>query len=146
MAGEVAEQVTPQIAGHADERVVGDPACKPPKEIVGRDQPAEQGERDPDNGRLLIGQDVDQELDAILGADRTSDRGQHGAEDDAVGYGSLPDITKNEGKRAAGVVTQIGHAFTNSFIHGDLHGDALPVRRNNAENPESYPAVGDNFF
>jgi hypothetical protein len=31
-----------------------------------------------------------------------------------VGDGSTPHITKNESERATGVITQIGHARTNS--------------------------------
>ena len=50
MPGQMAEQVAPQIAGHADEGEARDPAGDPPKQIVGGDQPTQQGECDPDAG------------------------------------------------------------------------------------------------
>ena len=60
MAGQMAEQVAPQIAGHADKGEIRDPASDAPQKIVSGDQRAEQDERRPDAGGVVIGKHVDQ--------------------------------------------------------------------------------------
>ena len=111
MPGQMAEQVAPQVAGDADEGEIRDPARHPPQQIVGRDQRDEQEKRRPDAARLRFGQRVDQELHAVLGADRAGHGGEHRGQDDRMRHRPQPDIAKDEGKRTGGVTAKIVHAY-----------------------------------
>ena len=70
-----------------DEGEARDPAGEPPQQIVGGDQRNQEAQRDPDAcaGRPDARQRVDQIFDAVLRADRTSDRRQHRRQDDGMG-------------------------------------------------------------
>ena len=114
MAHQVAEQVAPQVAGDADEGEIRDPARDPPQQIIRGDQRAEHKERRPRAGGIVIGQHVDQEFDAVLGADRACHRAQHRGEDHRVRQRPQPDIVKDEGEGTGGVIAKIGHAYQNS--------------------------------
>ena len=115
MPGEMAKQVAPQITGNADESEICDPARKPPQQIVGGDQRCEQAESNPDAGAVVVGEDVDEMLDAVLGADRADDGAENCGEDDGMGDWPLSHVTKDKGEGAAGVITQIGHASSISI-------------------------------
>ena len=114
MAHQVAEQVATQVASDADEGEIRDPARDPPQQIIGGDQCAEQDERRPYAGIVVVGQHVDQKLDAVLRADRAGHRTQHRGEDDGMRQRPQPDIVEDEGKGTGGVIAKIGHACRNS--------------------------------
>jgi hypothetical protein len=63
----------------------------------------------------MVGQHVNQKLDAILRADRAGNGAKNRDENNGMGDWSLPHVTKDKGKRATGVITQIGHAYSISF-------------------------------
>ena len=114
MARQVAEQVAPQVAGNAGEGEIRDPARHPPKQIIGSDQRAEHQECRPHSGGIVIGQHVDQEFHAVLGADRACHGSEHRGEDDRMGKRPQPDIVKYEGEGTGGIIAKIGHACRNS--------------------------------
>ena len=127
MAHQVAEQIAAQVAADTDEGEIRDPARDPPQQIIGGDQRAEQEERRPHPGGIVIGQHIDQKLDAVLSADRAHHRDQHRGQDDRMRQRSQPDIAKDESEGAGGVFTEIGHACLNS---------ACECRRPPRPNPE----------
>ncbi len=111
MAAQVAEQIAANVPGHLDKGLDADPAREPPEQIVGRDQRDQQSECEPygGGGGVAAGQRVHQEFDAVLSADRTGDRHQHGGEDHGVGYGSPLQITDKERNRTVGEIAEAIH-------------------------------------
>src|SRR5262249_59965581 len=110
MTGQVVEEVAPQIAGNADERGVRDPTGQSPKQVIRRDQRHHECEGGPYACPESIAcQGIDEELDAVLGADRTADRGQHREEYGAMGNPAPTDEPEYERDGGVGVSTDITH-------------------------------------
>ena len=101
MAHQMAEQIGPDVAGIGDDGPARDPPGDAPGQVVAGDQRDQQAKGEPNlvvagrSGR----QRVDQELDAVLRADRAAcgdhDRGNH----QAVRPGPRPDIVPDKGQR-----------------------------------------------
>ena len=111
MAGQVPEQVAPDVAGDGDEGEIADPACESPQQIIGGDQRAEQDEGRPHAGIDAVRQGVDQKLDAVLRAHRTGDGAQDRGEDERMGQRALPNVTKDKGKGTGSIIAKVGHAL-----------------------------------
>ena len=102
MPRQVAEQVTAQIASHADEREACDPPGQPPQQRIAGDQRHQNKEGIPRRHRAVdVGQCINQALHAILRADRTSDCGEHRRQNRGMGERPLADIVPYEQNRAA---------------------------------------------
>jgi hypothetical protein len=99
-----------QVAGDGDKREVRDPARQPPQEIIGGDQRAEQDKSCPHAGGGALRQRIYQILHAVLRADRTGNGCQYRCKNDRVSDRAPTHVTKDEGKGATGVITEIGHA------------------------------------
>ena len=95
----MAEQVAPQVAGNADERVISDPGSDPPQQIVGGNQGAEQAKCSPCRRILAARERIDQELYAVLGADRAAYGCEHRAQNSGMRNRSQTDVAKNERER-----------------------------------------------
>src|SRR6202171_5046523 len=145
MAHQVAEQVAPQVAGDTHKGEIRDPARDPPQQIIGGDQRAEQDERRPYPGIVVIGQHVDQKLDAVLGADRARHRDQHRGQDDRVRHRPQPDIMKDEGEGTGGIIAKIGHAYQNS-ARECWRPPQVRTQGHNAGNSQTYHPPAQKFF
>ena len=86
VAGQMAEQVAPDVAGHRHECIGSRPAGDAPEQIVGGDQPAQQGEGLPETDRFLRSDrdNIDQVLHPVLGRHGAGHRHQHGKQDREV--------------------------------------------------------------
>src|SRR5487761_90042 len=109
VTGEVAEQVAADVAGDDDEGAARNEAADAPEQIVGGDQGDEQREGLPNMGARACRQRVDQELDAVLLADRTADGAEHGEENGGVRYGSFDDVAPKESDRPQSIGGQFIH-------------------------------------
>ena len=112
MPGEMPEQVAPQIAGDRDQRRARYPPCKPPQQIVRRDQGRQQQKSQPDVEVVSCRaprQDVDQELDGELRPYRATDRGDHRDPDDRMSDGTRLHVARHERQRTIGIPADIFH-------------------------------------
>src|SRR5262249_24609156 len=111
MAGEMAEEVSPQVAGNADERRMGNNTGEAPQPAIRRDEGNEQPERRPYVVRAIAGarQSVNEQLDAILRANRACDRGQDRDQDSGMRSRTLRDEPKCESDWTVGVPTDIAY-------------------------------------
>src|ERR1700730_11277907 len=106
------KDVAPQITGHAHKCEARGPARDPPKEIVGCYQRHEKKQRQPyaAAARGARRQPIDKKLDAVLCADRTSNRTNDRAQDNDMRRKPLTEIAQHECERAIRVSREIVHA------------------------------------
>jgi hypothetical protein len=112
VSSKVAEQVTPQVASHADKGRARKPACYPPQEIVGRNQTREKNKCPPVGGGLrerASPEDVNEDLHSVLRRDGTADSGDHRDHNNGVGRLSPEHVMAKKGERMMRVTAQIGH-------------------------------------
>jgi hypothetical protein len=77
------EQIDPQIAADLDKGSRGDPAAKPPQQIVAGDKREQHSDRRPQfPAAATVRKSVDEIFDSVLRANGTADRGQHRSDDD----------------------------------------------------------------
>ncbi len=107
MARHVAKQVAPQIAGNFDECRARDPACRTPKQIVGRNQQPKQQKSQPDAMRQPRRQAVDKELDPVLRADRAEHRRGDGCHNDRVSAPARPHVMVDKRKRLTRIARKV---------------------------------------
>src|ERR1035437_8348330 len=107
------KDVAPQIARHSHKCETRGPARDPPKEIVGCYQRHEKNECQPYVAAAVRGarrQPIDKKFDAVLGAYRTSNRGNNRGQDNDMRCKPLTEIAQHECERAIRVSGKIVHA------------------------------------
>src|ERR1700688_4658659 len=94
------EYIAPEISRDADECETRGPAGDPPEKIIGGDARHEKSECQPYPARVRRArrQAVDQILDAVLRAYRTSNRGNDGRQYHDVRCETLAQVAQYEGK------------------------------------------------
>src|SRR4029077_16047420 len=114
VAGQMAEQIAPQIAGDAHEGEARDPAGKPPQQIVRGDQANEENEREPNtlSGGRTPRQRINKIFHTVLSCDRATDCREHGSEDHGVADRAQPHIPKNKRDRTIDVAGSLVHRFS----------------------------------
>src|SRR5687768_7531790 len=114
MAGQMAEQVAPQVAGDAHEGEARDPAGEPPEQIVGSDEANQEEKCQPDamRGGGPARQRINKMFHTVLSCDRTADRRQNSSQDDGVTDRPPPDIAKNKRERTIDVAGRLVHRFS----------------------------------
>src|SRR6202795_3699716 len=105
------EYIAPEVSGDADECKARGPAGDPPEKIIGRDERHEESECQPYATRVRRArrQTVDQILDAVLRAYRTSNRGNDGRQYDDVRCETLAQVAQHEGKGTVRISRKIVH-------------------------------------
>src|SRR5947207_3746306 len=136
MSGQVAEQVAPQIAGHANEGKTPDPARDAPKQVVRSDQRDEQKEREPYAARTRgARQRINKIFHAVLRRDGTTDCAENRRQDHRMGGCVAADISKDECKRSIGEPGQFVHARSPFRIRGAV---PMPDRRERETREKAY--------
>jgi len=109
VTGQVPEEIASQVAGDGREGATRDPAGEAPEQVIERDQRDQQEKREPDGtaGARAARQRVDQELHAVLGADRAGHRGQHGGQDDGMRNRPAAQIARHEGEGTPGIAGKV---------------------------------------
>jgi len=112
--GKVAEQIAAHIAGDPDKDGTGDPTGQPPQQIVRSDQRRQKEEtqpcvRDIGAARDATRQYVDENLDAVLRADRATDGRHDRRYDDRMRYRPHHHVTGEKRYGTIGVPTSIVH-------------------------------------
>ncbi len=123
VAGQMTEQVAPDVAGHRHERIGSRPAGATPQQIVGGDQPAEDGECLPETDRFLRSgrNNIHQVLDPVLDRHGTGHCHQHGKEDSEVSPRSASHIAPQEPDRVSLQARQIRRAVVPHFSRNRCH-------------------------
>src|SRR5579872_4148912 len=103
MTGQMTEQIAADIAGDGDKCAAGNQAADTPQQIVAGDQRPQQQERAPNMRGRTGRQSVDEELDAVLLADRTTDGRQYGQENRRMPERTLDHVAPKESERTRGV-------------------------------------------
>src|SRR5215813_3862210 len=133
MPGQVPEQIAAQVAGHGNEGVAGNPACNAPQEVVGRNQCRKQRETEPrvfGMGGKPGGERVHQDLHAILGTDRASDRRDDSGEDGGMRERPPSDVAGEKRKGTIAVPTSVLHCGRNSPNRRDARATEFLQRKN----------------
>ena len=136
MPGQMPEQIAAQVARHCNEGVAGDPARNAPKEVIRRNQRRQEHETEPrvfGMGGKPTGERVDQDLHAVLGADRASDRRDDGRYNGRMGERPPPYVAGKKRKGTIAVPTVL-HCGPGTFPASGTH--ALPSSCNAGTGPE----------
>jgi hypothetical protein len=110
--GQVAEQIAAHVASDPDEDGAGDPAGQPPQQIVRSDQRRQEEKPQPcvcDIARDASRQDVDENLDAVLGPNRATHGRHHRHQDDCMRYRPHHHVTGEKRTGTIRVPTGIVH-------------------------------------
>lgn len=109
MSAQVLEQVAPQVAGHGDERMRGNPAADSPQQVVGGDQANEDSERSPQRAGVMppFAEHVDQMFDRVLRSERTAHGRKHAAQDDRMRERMAADKAEKKRKRPVRIAREL---------------------------------------
>jgi hypothetical protein len=114
MAGQMLEQIAPQITGNRNEGIARDPTRDAPEKIVGRNQRCQEDEAQPcirRAGRVSsCGERVDQDFHRVLRANRATDGGNDGGYDRGMCDRAPPYVAGEKRKGAIAVPTSVFHS------------------------------------